>query len=533
LFQALTLLLSLAAVAATPLDDYVWKDDGAYGWTDLGEAHTMRAELGKRSWTGYTLNMTSQYWLSDSDFSANSQSKSLWWHYLVVIVPDNLKYRQNATLWITGGDQGSGYPSKSDEDIYLAAALATSIGCVTGVLFQIPNQHITFAADPIQKSRSEDAVIAFTWAHFLDDTSRPDWLVRFPMVKASVKAMDAVTEFVAQKHPELNAQIESFIVSGASKRGWTTWLVGAVDSKRVKAIVPIVLDAINFIAVEHHEYRSYGGWSYALQDYVDQNLTLRFDDPNMIHLQEMEDPFFYKERLTMPKFVVNALMDEFQHPDDTNYWWAQMPEPKHFFIAPNTEHSYITGILAAVPSISAWAQNLLLQESIPKFHWSISANTGEIIATMDDTHLIHSATVWSAKSCGVNSFDGVNRRDWRVAHLDNPCSCGIYAEGYCANLKAFWSKKEINSTTVKGKRTFSAKFDAPADGTWIAFMIEFKFVNKHANPFESTELTGDFDFGGFPHNFGRFFDFTTQVSIWPNTFPYPDCAGEQCGNRLV
>ena len=42
---------------------------------------------------------------------------------------------------------------------------------------------------------------------------------------------------------------------GASKRGWTTWLVGAVDPVRVKGIVPIVLDAINFVAVEHHEWR--------------------------------------------------------------------------------------------------------------------------------------------------------------------------------------------------------------------------------------------------------------------------------------
>lgn len=37
--------------------------------------------------------------------------------------------------------------------------------------------------------------------------------------------------------------------TGASKRGWTTWLVGAVDTTRVMAIVPIVLDAINFVKV--------------------------------------------------------------------------------------------------------------------------------------------------------------------------------------------------------------------------------------------------------------------------------------------
>ena len=38
-----------------------------------------------------------------------------------------------------------------------------------------------------------------------------------------------MTDFVKTKLPELNCNLESYIVSGASKRGWTTWLVGAVD----------------------------------------------------------------------------------------------------------------------------------------------------------------------------------------------------------------------------------------------------------------------------------------------------------------
>lgn len=79
------------------------------------------------------------------------------------------------------------------------------------------------------------------------------------MVKASLRAMDATAEFMNKELPQLGCQLDYFAVSGASKRGWTTWLVGAVDPKRVMAIAPVVLDAINFVAVEHHEYRSYGG----------------------------------------------------------------------------------------------------------------------------------------------------------------------------------------------------------------------------------------------------------------------------------
>ncbi len=98
-----------------------------------------------------------------------------------------------------------------------------------------------------------------------------------------------------------------------------------------------------------------------------------------------------------------------------------------------------------------------------------------------------------------------------------------------------------------------SKVDAPTDGSWVAHFIELKFVNKHARvdtvlvsdlvkdmtySAEKFERSKDFsrvfpEFGGFPKDLGRFFDFTTEVSVFPDTFPYPDCTGEACGVQLV
>ena len=147
----------------------------------------IRGSVDKRGWTGYVLNMTSLKWLTDADFSPSSPGGSLWWHYLVVIVPDEIKHANNGTLWITGGSVTDGPPKSTDEDIVLSAALATSTGIVTGALFGVPNEHLIFSSDPTQQSRTEDAIIAFTWDHFLKDPSDPTWLLRFPMVKVMMK----------------------------------------------------------------------------------------------------------------------------------------------------------------------------------------------------------------------------------------------------------------------------------------------------------------------------------------------------------
>lgn len=38
-----------------------------------------------------------------------------------------------------------------------------------------------------------------------------------------------------------------------------------------------------------------------MKDYLEMDIMTRMDTPNMVKLQEQVDPFFYKERLTMPK----------------------------------------------------------------------------------------------------------------------------------------------------------------------------------------------------------------------------------------
>ena len=254
---------------------------------------------------------------------------------MVVIVPDNFDPTNNTTntfgsMYMTGNCKTApaNLPGANDEDLLVAAYLATHTGSIASTLFQIPACPITFATDPIKKARTEDAIIAFTWQHFVNNPTHPEWLLRMPMTKAGVRGMDTLAAFTKTLFPTVH--MDSFAVAGASKRGWTTWTVSAVD-RRVVAAVPIVMDIWNMVPNLHHQFKAYGGWTFAFKDYWALDFTKKLDDPNTQLMANIIDPTNYPKTrsdgspiLQMPKLVINSCMDEFLMPDDTTFWWNEM-----------------------------------------------------------------------------------------------------------------------------------------------------------------------------------------------------------------
>jgi PhoPQ-activated pathogenicity-related protein len=315
LLKLLATALAAATLAAAPavakgpnaLDAYVAKADSSFAWKVVGP-------IKGEGWHGAVLELTSQTWSAPKDVDA-----TVWKHWLTIIVPDHVSHSK-AFLYITGGDRGDPAPTKPADRF---AKLATDTNSVVVELDDVPNQPLTFGEDPQHKARVEDEIIAYLQARYAK-TRDPNQLLRLPMVKSGTQAMTAVQQYLASDAGG-RLKIDGFVVAGGSKRGWTTWLVGAVD-KRVVGIVPIVINVLNVNQTAIHHWRAMGYFSPALQDYVDAGLIPgQIGKPGLDGVNLIEDPLNYQDRATMkiPKYVINAVGDEYFPPDNTRYGYSK------------------------------------------------------------------------------------------------------------------------------------------------------------------------------------------------------------------
>ena len=72
-----------------------------------------------------------------------------------------------------------------------------------------------------------------------------------------------------------------------------------------------------------HHYRAYGAYSDAVKDYVDQGIMDWMGTPQFRALMKIEEPYEYRERLTMPKLLLNATGDQFFLPDSSQFYFDQ------------------------------------------------------------------------------------------------------------------------------------------------------------------------------------------------------------------
>jgi PhoPQ-activated pathogenicity-related protein len=386
------------AGAETALDRYLAKPDDAYRFE-------LTATLPGEGYRAFVLDLASQRWRNPWEVD-----RTEWRHWLTVVVPDQVRHRV-ALLWIGGGDNGDPAPERAAER---SVRLALSTGSVVADLGMVPNQPLYFA-DSTLEPRHEDDLIAYARVKYIV-TGDEEWLVRLPMVKSAVRAMDAVQAFLRSADGG-GVAIDRFVVAGGSKRGWTTWLVGAVDP-RVEAIVPVVIDALNTEAITRHHYEAYGFFSPALGDYVRHGLYPYLVGSEAFHrILAIEDPYLYRERASlrsMPKLMVNAAGDQFFLPDNSRFYFADLLGEKHLRYVPNAKHDLAGS--DAQDTILAFYRAVLEGQARPRFSWR-TLDDETIVVSAEDRPL--EVRLWQATNPRARDFRlDVIGKAWTGAPLE-------------------------------------------------------------------------------------------------------------------
>lgn len=447
--------LCLPAPKQTALDRYIAKPDAAYKWEVAGSVKG-------NGYTAYIVDMTSQTWRGKSEVD-----RPEWRHWVTIIRPAEVKHR-TGFLMITGGANGSKPPAQPDANL---AAMAVDTNSVVTELRMVPNQPITFAGEA--KGRVEDSLIAYTWDKYLrggDD----EWPARLPMTKSAVRAMDTVTAALAGGKLGAPAAVDRFVVAGGSKRGWTTWATAAVD-KRVAAIVPLVIDLLNIQPSFRHHWQVYGFWAPAIDDYVHARIMDWDGHPRYRELMKIEEPYEYRDRLTMPKLMVNATGDQFFLPDSSQFYFKDLKGEKHLRYVPNADHSLRRS--DAFETVAAFYDSILNNRPRPQISWKFERD-GAVRVKAEGTP--SAVKLWQATNAEARDF---RLEKIGAAYKDTPLQ-------------------------PSAKGTYTAKVDAPARG-WTAYFVEVTYPSGSKYPLK----------------------FTTDVRVTPDKYPHQPYRPKPIGGK--
>jgi len=169
--------------------------------------------------------------------------------------------------------------------------------------------------------------------------------------------------------------------------------------------------------------------------------------------------------MKIPKYVINAVGDEYFPPDNTRFGYHLLPQVKRLRMSPNSKHS--TAGTDINESMTAFYDAILNHRPVPDYSWSVRKSDGAIVVRSKD------------KPLEVNLWQGNDpkARDFRVDTIG----------------------KAFTSTTLKRQAdgTWVGKVARPAKG-WTAYFVELVYPSGTKYPFK----------------------FTTEVSVIPDTLPY-------------
>ncbi len=383
-----------------------------------------------------------KYELNSQNWSPNELvNPKKWKHQVEVYIPQNPKNSYALVVINNGTNQDSDQNNKpaDDYDLSTLQTIATQTDSIVISISDIPNQPLVYENDA--QPLREDYSVARSWDIFMKNPAQYELLpVHIPMAAS-------VSQAIRLAKQELKSfGIKKFVVTGASKRGWTAWLT-AMSNPDVEAVVPFVFNLLNTQKGLEHIYLSYGkNWPIAFYPYYQSRVDQQIQSPEFSKLMKIEDPFQYlaspyQTRLNITQYIINASGDDFYVPDNTRFYFNDLPAKKSLRVAPNSDHHGILNI--AGQSLVTFMRRFQNHENLPALNEQYFSRSLSIAFSERPVKLIQ----WTA----INPDD----RDFRYA-------CGI----------------RYTPTTLQPTNNLNVSLVPPPQG-WSANYIEATFQDGY------------------------------------------------------
>jgi PhoPQ-activated pathogenicity-related protein len=359
--------------ATGPLADYVHATDPATRFEPVSQG-----ELIGGTWQ--TFRLVSQRWRGVE-----------WTHELSLYVPAGVVAARGTgdgpmLLWIDGGSSQK-LPTADagpSDAVIVAAKAANAAAMPVAVIRQVPYQ-------PMFGGLMEDGLIAHSFVEYAK-TGDPTWPLLLPMVKAAVAAMDAAVEIA---RTEWKLDVEGFVVTGASKRGWTSWLTAAIDP-RVVGVVPQVIDMLSMDRHMRLQAQSFGGLSDKLTDYTSRGIEKVLGTPRGRELVGIVDPYSYRDRLTAPKLISLGTNDPYWPLESLDLYRGDLPGPCWVSYCPNAGHGIPMQRWGGL--VVAMGKHVSGDEPLPDLRWRFALLGDGVACVLHAAEQPEQVVLWQAES---------------------------------------------------------------------------------------------------------------------------------------
>lgn len=389
-------------------------------------------------------NLNSQTWSPQGVVSPER-----WQNGVDIYIPDSAR-EKNALVVINNGSNNNGSgtpvaPTNFNEEELSRIAIATRTVVIS--VSNVPNQVLSYQG--VTTPLGEDNSVAYSWKLFIGDTHKyQDASLHIPMAASVSQAFRLAKKELTQQN------INKFIVTGASKRGWAAWLT-ALSDPDVGAVVPFAMDLLNTQKSLEHMYQSYGkNWPVAFYPYYNQGIDRQIGTDKFARLMRLEDPLTYLntdmgDRLKIDKYIINASGDDFYVPDNSHFYYGLLPGSKSLRVVPNSTHNGILSV--AEQSLITFVNRFQEKQKLPEITENVqSRGDGKKELVVNFSEKPVAILQWTARNPAA--------RDFRYA-------CDI----------------KYNSVPVSlatGDNTLSISLTTPDSG-WQATYIEATFTDGY------------------------------------------------------